>query len=82
MEKTLLKHDNIGFYGLPEKCTIRIFSYAGQLIETIERNNNPVYSTEWFLVTRNGQEIASGIYLYVVTTPEGEKATGKFIIIK
>ena len=29
----------IGFYGLPEECTIRIFSYAGQLVETIEHNS-------------------------------------------
>ncbi|UCH11291.1 MAG: hypothetical protein JSU61_05220, partial [Fidelibacterota bacterium] len=36
----------IGFYRLPEKCTIRIFSYAGQLVQTIE-HDDPVYSTEW-----------------------------------
>jgi hypothetical protein len=24
--------DKVGFYGLPERCTIRIFSYAGQLV--------------------------------------------------
>ncbi|MBU1098757.1 MAG: hypothetical protein KKA84_00010 [Bacteroidetes bacterium] len=71
----------IGFYGLPETCTIRIFSYAGQLIETIE-HDDPVFSTEWFQVTRNNQDIASGIYFYVVTTPSDEMAKGKFIIIK
>ncbi len=73
--------DKIGFYGLPEKCTIRIYSYAGQLIETIE-HDEPVYTTAWFQVTRNEQEIASGIYLYVITTPDGDKASGKFIIVK
>lgn len=73
--------DKIGFYGLPEKCTIRIFSYSGQLIETIE-HDTPLYSTEWFQVTKNGQEIASGIYFYVVTTPTGEQTKGKFIVIK
>ena len=73
--------NQIGFYGMPAKATIRIFSYAGQLIETID-HNDPVYSTAWFQVTRNGQDIASGIYFYVVTTPEGEETSGKFIIIK
>ncbi len=73
--------DKIGFYGLPEKCTIRIFSYAGQLIQTIE-HNAPVYTTAWFQVTRNEQEIASGIYFYIVTTPDGGKTSGKFIIVK
>ncbi len=71
----------IGFYKLPRRCTIRIFSYAGQLVQTIQ-HNDPIYSTEWFQVTRNGQDIASGIYFYVVTTPDGEQTSGKFIIIK
>lgn len=73
--------DKIGFYGLPKKCTIRIYSYAGQLIETIQ-HDEPVYTTAWFQVTRNEQEIASGIYFYVITTPEGDKVSGKFIIVK
>ncbi|UCH62519.1 MAG: hypothetical protein JSU77_12070 [Fidelibacterota bacterium] len=71
----------IGFYGLPEKCTIRIFSYAGQLVQTIE-HDDAVYSTAWLQVTRNAQVIASGIYYYVVSTPNGDQASGKFIIIK
>ncbi len=71
----------VGFYGLPAKCTIRIYSYAGQLVETIE-HDEPVFSTAWFQVTRNRQDIASGVYLYVITTPEGDQATGKFIIAK
>jgi hypothetical protein len=71
----------VGFYGLPTKCTIRIYSYAGQLVETIE-HDEPVFSTAWFQVTRNRQDIASGIYLYVVTTPEGDQTTGKFVIAK
>lgn len=73
--------NQIGFYGMPARATIHIFSYAGQLIETIE-HEDPVYSTAWFQVTRNGQDIASGVYFYVVTTPEGEETSGKLIIIK
>ncbi|MBN1302092.1 MAG: hypothetical protein JW995_12835 [Melioribacteraceae bacterium] len=71
----------IGFYGLPEKCTIRIFSYAGQLIETIE-HDAPLYTTEWLQISKNGQEIASGIYFYVVSTPDGQQSKGKFVVIK
>ncbi|MCF8261166.1 MAG: hypothetical protein K9J12_10355 [Melioribacteraceae bacterium] len=74
-------NDQIGFYGLPEKCTIRIFSYSGQLIEEIE-HDAPLYTTAWFQVTRNGQDVASGIYFFVVTTPNGENYKGKFVIIK
>ncbi|MFC1481802.1 hypothetical protein ACFL6E_06115 [Candidatus Neomarinimicrobiota bacterium] len=71
----------IGFYGLTAACTIRIYSYAGQLVQTIE-HNDPVYTTAWLQVTRNAQSIASGVYFFVVTTPAGEQATGKFIVIK
>ncbi len=73
--------DAIGFYGLPEKCTIKIYSYAGQLVETINHDADK-FSTAWFQVTRNRQDIASGVYVYVVETPEGEKTTGKMIVIK
>ncbi|MBD3376579.1 hypothetical protein GF406_16200 [candidate division KSB1 bacterium] len=75
------KEDAIGFYGLPEKCTIRIFSYAGQLVETIEHDKD-VFSRAWFQISRNRQDIASGIYTFVVTTPDDKQATGKFVIIK
>jgi len=71
----------IGFYGLPEKCTIKIYSYAGQLVETIEHDADG-FSKAWFQVSRNRQDIASGIYIYVVTTPEGDQTTGKLVIIK
>lgn len=73
--------DRVGFYGLPKRATIRIFTYSGQLVETIE-HDEPVYSTAWFQVTRNDQQIASGIYLYVITTPEGDQVSGKFVIVK
>ncbi|MGE5499472.1 MAG: T9SS type A sorting domain-containing protein [Syntrophothermus sp.] len=73
--------DKIGFYGLPAKCTIRIFSYSGQLVQVIE-HDKALYSDEWFQVTQNGQEIASGIYFFVVTTPDGQKSSGKFIVVK
>jgi hypothetical protein len=71
----------IGFYGLPKKCTIRIYSYAGQLVETIEHDEDS-FSEAWFQASRNEQDIASGIYPYIVTTPDGEQTTGKLIIIK
>lgn len=71
----------IGFYGLPAKATIRIYSFSGQHIETIEHDAD-VISTPWFQVTRNNQDIASGIYFYIVTTPEGDKYSGKLVVVK
>ncbi|MCF7804875.1 MAG: T9SS type A sorting domain-containing protein [Candidatus Marinimicrobia bacterium] len=73
--------ESVGFYGLPEECMIRIYSYAGQLVDKIQ-HNEAVYSNNKTLVTINHQEMASGIYFYVVTTPDGDQTSGKFIILK
>ncbi|RKY48993.1 MAG: hypothetical protein DRP88_00880 [Candidatus Neomarinimicrobiota bacterium] len=71
----------IKFYGLPERCEIRIYSFAGQLVETIHHDAN-VNSDSWFQVTRNNQDLASGIYFFVVVAENGDKYTGKFVVIK
>ncbi len=71
----------IGFYGLPERATIDIYSYSGQLVETIE-HDAARYSTPWFQVTRNDQVIASGVYFFVVRAPDGATFRGKFVVIK
>jgi hypothetical protein len=71
----------IGFYRMPERATIRIYSYSGQLVETIHHDDDR-YSTAWLQVTRNNQLIASGVYFYVVETPEGDMMRGKFVVIR
>ncbi len=73
--------NKVGFYNLPKKCTIRIISYGGQLVETIEHDSGD-YSAEYFQVTRNNQLIASGVYFFIVETPDGKRTHGKFVIIK
>jgi hypothetical protein len=76
--------DKIGFMGLTKKCTIRIFSYSGQLIHTIEHDTPPTsgYEQEWFQITRNNQMMASGIYFFTVDdAATGKRITGKFAVI-
>ena len=73
--------NQIGFYGLPEQATIEIYSYSGQLVETIE-HDAAQYSTPWFQVTRNDQEIASGVYFFIVHSADGQMYRGKFVVIK
>ncbi|HOV98093.1 MAG TPA: T9SS C-terminal target domain-containing protein [Bacteroidota bacterium] len=74
-------HDKICFYGLPSRSNIRIFSYSGQLVGTIEHRSD-TYSTEWFQISRNNQRIASGVYFFVVEDLDtGDRAHGKFVII-
>lgn len=73
--------DRIQFYGLTKRCTIRIFSYSGQLIQTIKHDEDSNYQS-WFQISINNQIIASGVYFFVVEDDEtGSRAYGKFVII-
>ncbi|MEX1275467.1 MAG: T9SS C-terminal target domain-containing protein, partial [Bacteroidota bacterium] len=72
--------DRVQFMGLPQRCTIRIFSYAGQLINTIEHNRD-TFGDPWYQITRNNQVLASGVYFFVVEDASGARSQGKFVVI-
>ncbi len=75
----------ICFANLPGKCTLKIFSLAGDLINTIEHDfakSNRGYE-DWNLISRDLSTVVSGIYLFSVEKhPGGEIQVGKFVIIK
>ncbi len=68
------------FHQLPEQCTIRIFTTSGELVQIMEHNGGSI--APWNLQTYNGQEVAFGVYLFIVQTPDGVEKTGKFAVIK
>jgi hypothetical protein len=70
----------VEFQGVPDKCTIRIYTLAGDLVQTIEHNDG-TGAARWNLLSRNNQLVASGIYIYHVESPYGEHL-GRFAIIK
>lgn len=72
--------DRVQFMGLPAKCTIRIFSYAGQLINTIEHDRD-TFGHPWYQISRNTQVVASGVYFFVVEDDQGRRSHGKFVVI-
>ncbi len=72
--------DKVQFMGLTRRCTIRIFSYSGQLINTIEHDRD-TYAKPWYQISRNIQILASGVYFFVVEDESGARAQGKFVII-
>ncbi len=72
--------DRLQFYGLTKRCTIRIFSYSGQLVNTIEHNADAV-SNPWYQISTNTQMVASGVYFFVVEDESGAQARGKFVVI-
>ncbi|MGQ9853119.1 MAG: hypothetical protein ACUVTG_06960, partial [Candidatus Oleimicrobiaceae bacterium] len=73
----------IQFLNLPPKCTIRIYTVRGQLVDTIYHDAPVSYGAEtWDLVSKDGQDIAYGIYLYHIDAPGIGSTTGRFAVIK
>lgn len=68
------------FNNLPPKCTIYIFTIAGDKVQTIEHDSDNGTAT-WDLRGAGGRVIAPGIYLYLVKAESGEKL-GRFAVIK
>ena len=63
--------------------TIRIFTLSGDLIqEAVHDGRNGDGTYFWNLITRNGQNVVSGIYLYTVQTGAGDTCRGRFVIIR
>jgi len=67
---------------LPEEATIRIYTLTGDLVQTLDHRAETAPSeTCWNLITRNTQEMVSGLYLYHIESPVGTKV-GKFAVIR
>jgi len=72
----------IAFVNVPESCTIRIFTIAGDLVDTVFHDDPDSGIASWNLISKNNQAIVSGLYLYVVEDSEGNRKIGKFMVIK
>ena len=72
----------IQFIHLPQDCTIRIYTVRGELVKRLEHHGGVADgSLDWNLKSRDGLDIAYGIYVYHLESSVGEKI-GKFAIIK
>ena len=73
----------IHFTHLPNKCTIRIFTINGELVDTIEHENSFSDGTAvWDMLTKDNLSIAYGVYIYHVDAPGIGEKIGKFAVIK
>ena len=73
----------IQFSHLPSKCTIRIYSVRGYLVDTLEHDQPLNDGTEfWDLKSKDGMDIAYGLYFYHVDAGELGQMMGKFAVIK
>jgi len=81
---------------LPDRCDISIFSLNGQLIQTIQVDNNTINTTKgaeagqeqintvkWDITNQKGVPIASGVYLVHISAPDlGEERVLKWFCVR
>ena len=73
----------IQFINLPQECTIRIYSMRGNLVDVIKHNSTMDDGIErWGLVSKDGIDIAFGVYIFHVEAKGIGNKIGKFAVIK
>jgi hypothetical protein len=81
------------FTNLPAQGTLRIYTVSGQFVQQVTWEPSDLEGEGdlfWDMRTREGIDIASGLYLWVVTTNSnptdatsaGMQARGKFVVIR
>lgn len=73
----------VHFIHLPMECTIKIFTLSGEHVKTITHFSTLWDGTEsWDLLSRDGLDVASGVYIYHVITPDNYEKIGRMALIK
>ena len=70
---------NPGVVNLPVNTTVKIFTVSGHQVKTLTTGGG---SVAWDLSNESGDKAASGIYIYLITTGDGQKRKGKVAVIK
>lgn len=76
----------LAFVGLPgEPCTVKIFTLAGDLVRTLDNQGGGGGQLDgavfWDLISRNGQDIVAGVYIYFVECG-GKSKVGRFVVVR
>jgi hypothetical protein len=79
--ETSLHERKLKFNHVPNRCRIDIYTVAGDHVASLHHEGPQGYCF-WDMRTKHGLNIAFGLYVYVVETPDGRKHTGKFLVIK
>jgi hypothetical protein len=76
----------VTFTNLPQaRNTVSIFTVSGDLVQEIRHDGTGgTGHVSWNLMSRNGQEVVSGIYLYTVQSDDDrfEDFIGKFVVVR
>jgi len=72
-------HTKIVFENLTDRVRIQIFTLSGEKVYDTQLSGKSKW--EWTVKNVKGEKLARGIYIYLVTSPTGEKKEGKIAII-
>jgi hypothetical protein len=74
---------HIDFVGLPRaRSTIKIWTLAGDFVAQVDHDGTGGDGeASWDLISRNGQDVASGVYLFTVESDAGRQI-GRFVVIR
>jgi len=73
----------VDFIHLPTVCTIKIFSLDGKLVRTLEHQSPQEDGHHsWDLTSKDGLDVAPGIYIFHVAAPGIGEKMGRFALIK
>ena len=77
--------EHVEFRNLPTRASIRIYTMAGDHLRTIEHGGGDfgesTDSRSWDLKNAQGERVASGVYIYRVTTPLNNESTSGYCIV-
>jgi len=74
----------VEFHNLPRsRGRVSVFTLASDLVVELPFDGSTGNGTlAWDLLSRNGQEVTSGVYLYVVEAEQFDRVVGKFVVIR
>jgi hypothetical protein len=76
----------LAFVGLPEDvCSVKIYTLSGDLVRELSNSGPGGGRTQgavfWDLISRNGQDVVAGIYIYLVECG-GKSKVGRFVVVR
>lgn len=73
-------HSAITFTGLTYSARISVYTLSGRLVRALDKNG-PGATLEWDVKNSSGENVASGVYIFVVKSP-GQTRSGKLMVIR
>ncbi|MEW5693014.1 MAG: lamin tail domain-containing protein, partial [Candidatus Hydrogenedentota bacterium] len=66
--------------GFPSGTELKIYNVVGELIDDVRTTSAGLIN--WDAKNKGGREVASGVYIFYIRTPDGSHKVGKFAIIR